>query len=252
MPKPIAVQLYTVREAIEQDFEGVVRKIAAWGYKGVEPAGFPGTTPQAAADLFKSLGLAVPSAHSPLPLADKQDEVLETMRVLGCAYLVCPFIPADEYKSIESTLAVCERLNSANAIARDAGLTLLYHNHWWEYEPLGDTYPYKVMLENLDPTIGFEIDTYWVKTAGLDPVSVIRDLGTRVPLLHIKDGPAVKDQPMVAVGEGVMDVAAIIDAGKSAEWLVVELDRCATDMMEAVENSYRYLVGEGLADGNQS
>ncbi len=67
--------------------------------KGVEPAGFPGTTPQAAADLFKSLGLEVPSAHSPLPLGDKRAEVLETMRILGCKYLVCPHIPPDEYKT---------------------------------------------------------------------------------------------------------------------------------------------------------
>ncbi len=252
MPKPIAVQLYSVRDALAQDFEGVVRKVAAMGYKGVETAGFPGTTPQVAADLFKSLGLEVPSAHSPLPLGDQRDEVLETMRILGCKYLVCPHVPAEEYKSVESVRAVCERLNTANGIARDAGLEFVYHNHWWEYEPLGDTYPYKLMVEQLDPTIGFEIDTYWVKAAGLDPVAVIKELGTRVPLLHIKDGPAVKGESMLAVGDGVVDVASIIDAGKSAEWLIVEIDRCDTDMVEAVEKSYRYLVGKGLADGNQS
>ena len=235
-----------------QDFEGVVRKIAAMGYKGVEPAGFPGTTPQAAAELFKSLGLEVPSAHSPLPLGDQQDEVLETMRLLGCKYLVCPYVPADEYKSVESVRAVCERLNAANAVARDAGLEFVYHNHWWEYEPLGDTYPYKLMVEQLDPSIGFEIDTYWVKAAGLDPVAVIKELGARVPLLHIKDGSTVKSDPMVAVGDGVMDIAGVINAGSSAEWLIVELDRCATDMLQAVEKSYQYLVGKGLADGNQS
>ncbi len=252
MPRPIAVQLYSVREALAQDFEGTVRQIAAFGYKGVEPAGFPGTTPQAAADLFKSLGLAVPSAHSPLPLGEHQAEVLETMRVLGCTYLVCPHIPPDEYKTVESTLKVCERLNEANAVARAAGLTLVYHNHWWEYEPLGDTYPYKLMVEQLDPTIGFEIDTYWVKAAGLDPVAVITELGARVPLLHIKDGSTVKTDSMVAVGDGVMDIAGVIGAGSSAEWLIVELDRCATDMLQAVEKSYQYLIEKGLADGNQS
>ena len=252
MPKPIAVQLYSVREALEQDFEGVVRKIAAMGYKGVEPAGFPGTTAAAAAELFKSLGLEVPSAHSPLPLGDQQDEVLETMRLLGCKYLVCPHVHQDEYKSVDSILAVCERLNAANAVAREAELTFLYHNHWWEYQPLGDTYPYKLLVEHLDPTVGFEIDTYWVKAAGLDPVAVIEELGERAPLLHIKDGPAVTSEPMLAVGDGVMDVPSIVAAGKSAEWLIVELDRCATDMMEAVEKSYQYLIGKGLADGSQS
>jgi sugar phosphate isomerase/epimerase len=243
MAKPIGIQLYTVRDSLAQDYEGVIRRIAAYGYEGVEPAGFPGSTAQAAADLFKSLGLKVPSAHSPLPLDDKQDEVLETMRILGCKYLVCPFLPPDEFKTVESVLSLCARLNRANEIARGAGLTLLYHNHWWEYEPLDGSYPYKIMAENLDPSIGFEIDTYWVKTGGEDPVAVIKELGARVPLLHMKDGPCVKDQPMTALGEGIMDLAPIVTAGQSVEWLIVELDRCATDMLGAVEKSYHYLEG---------
>lgn len=247
MAKPIGVQLYSVRDALVHDFEGVVRKVASFGYQGVETAGFPGTTPQAAADLFKSLNLQVPSAHIALPLGEKRDEVLETMRILGAKYLVCPFIPKDEYQTVESTIAVCSRLNEANKVARDAGLTLLYHNHEWEYSPLGSTYPYKVMQEHLDPTIGFEIDTYWVKTAGLDPVAVIEELGVRVPLIHIKDGPCARPLPMTAVGEGIMDFPPIIAAGKSAEWFIVEIDRCATDMVEAVEKSYHNL--ERLVSG---
>ena len=67
MPAPIALQLYTVREAIQGDYEGVVRRVAEMGYLGVEPAGFPGTTPEDAGKLFRELGLAVPSAHAPLP-----------------------------------------------------------------------------------------------------------------------------------------------------------------------------------------
>ncbi len=248
MVKPIAVQLYTVRDALSQDYESVIRKIAAAGYQGVEPAGFPGTTPQAAADLFKELGLQVPSLHSAMPLGDDRDSVLETARILGVKYLICPHIPAEQFATVEGTIAACNRLNDANEITRDAGMTLLYHNHWWEYEPLGTTYPYKVMVEHLDPTIGFEVDTYWVKTGGLNPVDVINELGTRAPLLHIKDGPAVKGEPMVAVGEGSMDFPPILAAAKSAEWLIVELDQCATDMVTAVEKSYANL--EKLASGN--
>ncbi len=248
MVKPIAVQLYTVRDALSQDYESVIRKIASYGYQGVEPAGFPGTTPQAAADLFKELGLQVPSIHCPLPLGDQREEVLANARLLGVKYLVCPYIPPEEFSTIEGTIAACKRINEGNAVARDAGLTLLYHNHWWEYEPLGDTFPYKVMLEHLDPSVGFEIDTYWVTVGGQDAATVISDLGSRAPLLHIKDGPAVKGQPMLAVGEGVMDFAPILAAGKAAEWLVVELDQCATDMLEAVEKSYSNL--ERLASGN--
>lgn len=248
MAKPIAVQLYTVRDALSQDYESVIRKIASFGYQGVEPAGFPGTTPQAAANLFKELGLQVSSLHSAMPLGDDRESVLETARILGVKYLVCPHIPAEQFSTVDGTIAACNRLNEANKITRDNGMTLLYHNHWWEYEPLGDTYPYRVMAEHLDPSIGFEIDTYWVKTGGQDPVAVINELGSRVPLLHIKDGPAVTGQPMVAVGDGVMDFPPILDAAKSAEWLIVELDHCATDMLTAVETSYKNL--EKLASGN--
>jgi sugar phosphate isomerase/epimerase len=126
------------------------------------------------------------------------------------------------------------------------------HNHWWEFLRLGDRYVYQVMLERLEPAIFFEIDIYWVQTAGLDPAQVVREFGPRAPLLHIKDGPAVQGEPQVAVGKGALDVPDIVRAaGDAAEWLVVELDDCATDMLEAAEKSIRYLLQEGLGHGRQ-
>jgi sugar phosphate isomerase/epimerase len=105
-------------------------------------------------------------------------------------------------------------------------------------------------LEHLDAAVLFEVDVYWVQTAGLDPVAVIKELGPRVRLLHVKDGPAVKDEPMVAVGDGVLDIPAIIEAGQdNTEWLIVELDKSDSDIMAAVLKSYDYLVGSGLAYG---
>ncbi len=81
-------------------------------------------------------------------------------------------------------------------------------------------------------------------------MEAIRELGARAPLLHIKDGSCKKEDPMTAVGEGVMDFHAIAEAGSSTvEWMIVELDECATDMMEAVEKSCTYLTEEGLAQG---
>ena len=69
-------------------------------------------------------------------------------------------------------------------------------------------------------------------------------------LSKLKKGPVTRDEAMMAVGAGRMDITAVIDAaGDNVEWLIVELDRCATDMMEAVEKSYEYLVGAKLARG---
>lgn len=251
MTVPIALQLYTLREDFAKDFEGTIRKVAEIGFIGVEPAGFAGTTVEAASSLFKELGLVVPSAHMPLPIDDKKDEVLNQALTLGCTRLVSPFMPPDEYKSVESIKRLCEKFNQANAVAVEHGLTFLIHNHWWEFEEVEGRPAWKVLLDHLDPSVCFEVDTYWVKTAGADPIDVVTQLGNRAPLLHIKDGPCVKGEPMVAAGEGTMDIPALVTAGEGhTQWLVVELDACATSMIEAVEKSYRYLVGNGLAQGN--
>jgi sugar phosphate isomerase/epimerase len=243
MSAPIAVQLYSVREALAHDFEGIIRQIAAMGYAGVETAGFPGTSAPAAARLFRDLGLTVCSAHAPLPLGEQQEGVLETMAALGCRRLVCAYLSPDEYRTLDQIRRNCDLLNEANAVAVANGLAFGVHNHWWEFEPVEGKYPYHMWLEYLDPAVFFEIDTYWVKAAGLDPAAVVAEFGERAPLLHIKDGPAVKDEPMTAVGDGVMDFPAILRAaGDNAEWLVVELDRCGTDMMEAVAKSYGALA----------
>ncbi|MDQ4078041.1 MAG: sugar phosphate isomerase/epimerase [Chloroflexota bacterium] len=249
MSTPIAIQLYTVREALARDFEGTVRRIAEIGYAGVEPFPSPSIRPREASELFRSLGLAVPSVHVAMPDGPQGEEVLETADVLGCSRIVSG-LGAEHYRSLEQVKRSCERFNKASKIASAHGLSFGIHNHWWEFEPVEGRYPYQVMMEYLDPSVFWEIDTYWVKTAGLDPARVLRELGERVPLLHIKDGPAVKGEPMVAVGQGSLDVPRIIEAGDGqAEWLIVELDSSATDMMEAVEESYRYLVEEGLGRG---
>ena len=245
-------RLYTVRDALAEDFAGVVRKIASIGYVGVEPAvDHLGATPEEAGRLFEDLGLAVPSAHAPLPLGERKNEVLDTMAALGCECIVSGRGP-DDFATMDRIERTCDLFNAANGVAAEAGLTFGIHNHWWEFQQVEGQYVYRVMLERLDPDVFFEIDTYWVKTAGPDPAEVVRTLGTRVPLLHIKDGPANRQEPMQPIGSGVLDWPAIVQAGGShTEWLIVELDRCATDMTEAVQQSYDYLVGEGLARGNR-
>ncbi|NOZ20530.1 MAG: sugar phosphate isomerase/epimerase [Planctomycetes bacterium] len=251
MPAPIALQLYTVREAMAQDAEGVIRKVADLGYKGVETAGFSGTSPEAAAKLFKELGLEVCSAHSPMPVGEKKQEVLDTMATLGCKRLISGF-GRDQYATIDGTKEACDKLNEGAAAAKENGIAFGIHNHWWEFQEVEGKLVYKVMLENLSSDIFFEIDTYWVQTGGCDPVEVVKEMGPRAPLLHIKDGPCDQKADMTAIGEGKVDFPAIVQAaGANTKWMIVELDRCATDMMEAVVKSYAYLTGNNLAEGGK-
>jgi sugar phosphate isomerase/epimerase len=250
MTLPIALQLYTVRDALAKDFTGVVKKIAEMGYAGVETAGFSSTTPLAAAQLFSDLGLSVCGAHSPLPLGDQKNQALETLAALKCKRLICAWQPPEKFATEDGIKRVCDTLNEASAVAQANGVSLGYHNHWFEYGLVGQRLAAEVMLEHLDPAVFLELDVYWIKTAGRDPAEVVRQRGRRAPLLHVKDGPARRDAPMTALGEGVVDLPAVIAAAQgSAEWLVVELDHCATDMLEAVQKSYTYLVSRGLGHG---
>jgi sugar phosphate isomerase/epimerase len=253
MAIPIGLQLYTVRDLTAKNFNDTVRKIADMGYMAVEPAGFPGTNPHNAAELFNELKLTVPSIHSQPPIGDKKNEILETIAALNCPYLIVPWQPKEEFETRGGIRKICDILNEANQVGKEQGFAVGYHNHWWEAEYRVDGKPaYQVMLEYLDKDIIFQIDTYWIKGGGLDPAEVVKEIGSRAPILHIKDGPAVKDQPMTAVGKGVIDWHSVIKAGSPyTKWLIVEMDSCATDVLEAVKDSYTYLTKEGLAYGTR-
>ena len=100
---------------------------------------------------------------------------------------------------------------------------------------MGGKYVYEHLLGPLDPAISFEIDAYWVKVVGVDPAEIAAKMGVRSPLLRVKDGPAVREEAMTAIGTCVMDVPAIVEAGAGhTEWTIVEPDRWDTDMVETV------------------
>jgi len=234
------------------DFNGVLERIARIGYRGVELIYvLPGTTTEAAAKHIAGLGLEVCSAHVPAPIGDDADRVLDFMNLFGAKRIISG-MSLDDFGSIDQIKRVCDRYNQAYANATARGLAFGLHNHWMEYQPIDGRLAIDVMIEHLDPGIYFELDTYWIQTAGQDPVAVVKRMGQRAPLLHIKDGPAQIEPPMVALGQGVMDLPALTAAsGGNAAWFIVELDHCATDMLDAVEQSYTYMISNGLAHGKQ-
>ena len=253
MTTPIALQLYTLRDLLAQDYEGTLRKVADLGYLGVETANMFGESPASAAKLFGELGLTVTSAHSVLPLGGQKQEVLDTLGALNCKRLILPSLPAELFQSVDGIKKGCDLLNEASVVAKAHGIQVGYHNHWFEYGQVEDRVAADVMLELLSPDVFLEVDVYWVQTAGQSPVEVVGRLGPRAPLLHIKDGPCQIEAPMTALGEGVVDIPGVVAAGaESTEWLVVEIDHCATDMLEAVSKSYQYLIRKGLARGNKN
>jgi len=249
--KPIALQLYTVREEAARDLPGVLRRVAEIGYKGVELAGLHGRKPAEVAAMIRDLGLQISSSHTSLPTPENLQEILEAELALGNRRIICGFWK-DEFASVDACKETADRFNQAAELVKPYGLSIGLHNHWWEFYKVNGRYPYEIVLEQ-SPGIFGQFDVYWAAYAGADPAEMVARFKSRLPLLHIKDGTLGKDAPHTAVGDGALDMPAIIRSADPniLEWLVVELDECATDMFEAVERSYDYLTSTGLAVGNK-
>lgn len=248
--KPISVQLYSLREASEADFDAVLNELSDIGYAGVEPFNLFGKSARDFSAQVESLGMRVSSSHTPWANRAPLDEVVETLGELGLKRAIGGFMPDDfaDLDAVRRTADTCQELIDR---LQPQGFDLAIHNHWWEFENI-DGRPAMHHLEEMVPALRYELDTYWTANFGAcDPAAELTRIRAKAPLLHIKDGPLEKKQPNVAVGQGRMDIRGVIDAADNdtLEWLIVELDACATDMMTAVRESYEYLTGEGLAHG---
>ncbi len=248
--QPIALQLYSLREQLGQEFESAVRRVAAMGYIGVEPyGGMPAPLADAAA-LFRELDLQVCNSHVPFPDDANKEAVLEIAAAFELQDIAIAFMPPENFESIDAVKRTCQRLNDAGQFASANGLKLHYHNHWWEFKIIDGESTVDLMLEELDESVGLQIDTYWAQVGGLDAVDVVKRAGARAPLIHLKDGWLEQAGDMAHVGGGLMDVPAIVEETReTAHWYIVEQDRSSIEMFDSVEASYAYLTTNGLARG---
>jgi sugar phosphate isomerase/epimerase len=258
-PAKLSVQLYTVRDQIKTDIPGTLKRVRDIGFNYVETAFWPdGISVQQAASYLKDAGLSVSSAHIEIPIGDQKKIFLETAAAYNCKRMIWHGWPEDKrYSSVDGTMELISIYNQAATFAKSNGLQFGLHNHWWEYRnKVGGRFVYELLLENLDKDIFFEVDTYWVKVAGQDPATIVKKLGNRAQLLHIKDGPAKWDdnlpkdvpEPMTAVGKGTQNFPAIVKAADgNTEWMVVEMDKTAGDVFVALKESYDYLINNKLA-----
>lgn len=253
--RPTALQLYTLREQAADDFRSVLSLAAEIGFVGVEPAGLHGLSPAQMLSALDELGLELSSTHGPLPEGPDAERIVAEHAGLRTPALICSLRP-DDFASADAVHRTAERFAAGSQRAASSGVTLGYHNHWWEFAQQVDgrsSYEtFLAELESMGVTPPLEVDLYWVQVAGEDPAGVLGKLGERVRFVHVKDGPATKDAPMTALGEGVVDIPRVLAAGQDVRWHIVELDRCATDMVTAVRASYDYLVSHGLSSGRRS
>lgn len=252
---PLSIQMYTVRELTKtpDDMRNVIRQIADIGYGGVEAGPPSDMSAKEFRTFVEDLGMKVSSTWA-LPTAETIQSVVDLAGDLGVTCLVSCWGP-EHFASLDAIRETADAFERAAQLLKPHGLEMLYHNHWWEFDAKVDgRYGWDVLFDHA-PTLQCEIDLYWASNFGeVDVPAVVRQYADRTPLVHVKDGPLVKDEPNTAVGHGKADMVAAVGAANPdrLQWLVVELDayvRGHENMMEAVRDSYAYLTQSGLAQG---
>ena len=231
---PVAIQLYSVRDAMEKDFAGTLKKIADLGYKGVEFAGFGGFSAVEIRNLLDELGLTPAGSHTGMDLLrDHLDEVIEYNLAIGNKYIICPY---NQYKSKEDYVKAAKFYDECGAKIRARGLEFLYHNHDFEFTKFDGEYGLDIIFNNVNPeNVGAELDLGWIFYTGIDPAVFLKNFKKRCPLVHIKDFLSVGEKTFTEIGNGLVDVksvaAAAVEAG--VEWLIVEQDVSNITSMES-------------------
>ena len=240
----IALQLYTVRGLAAADLPGTLRAVAAAGYRFVEVAGMPATRPRELARMLDDAGLVAIAAHESIDhLRDDAGLVAEQLAEIACPRVIVPWMPEIDRRTTDDVRRFAEALAGFSRRFEAEGIRLGYHNHAFEFEPLGGTTIWDILIEELAPEVDLELDVYWAAVGGRDPVTEIEAAVGRVRLLHMKDraqGPEPHDAP---AGEGTLAFPEIVAAARAAgvDWYIVEQDNPA-DPLDDITRAFRYVA----------
>ena len=275
---PIGVQLYTLDPDLDSDFEGTLHRIARIGFRSVEMAGYHGRTASRIRRAFNAAGLACTSAHiQPTargngPSFAEPEALARDMHVIGVTDVILPiplfpqdFRPPKETNAGDGFRAsgkamragdwrrTAEFLNQHARTLAPLGLRVSYHNHNFEFAPLGDTNGLQILLRETDPKlVRFEMDAGWVAAAGKDPIALLRAHPGRFTQIHVKDvKPSTipnfeARQDPIEVGSGRMDWRNILPAAYQAgvrHFYVEQEPPYPGPRLQSVEKSFRYLAG---------
>ena len=263
----VAIQLFSLRDDAAADFFGTLKNVKALGYDGVEFAGLYGNTPAAVKEMCKELGLTPISAHvSYQEMMSDPRGVLSAYADIGCSYVAIPYLTEDLRPGTPGFTEVVKNADMLGKIARELGMTLLYHNHDFEFMKLDGKYALDILYDEVpEEYLKTELDVCWVNVGGEVPAEYIRKYAGRTPVVHLKDFVGEKSENMYEligikteaaparpsnfelrpVGSGCQDFPAILKAAEEsgAEWVVVEQDNPSMGLtpMECIAKSREYL-----------
>ena len=241
---PLSVQLYTIRNAMAQNPAAALERLAALGFTSVEPFALVDHA-DTYAELLPRFGLTPSSSHAELIDRDLVPIVRAAHRV-GVSSLIQPSTPAEAWTDSDAVVTIANQLNSVASVLASEGITVGYHNHWWELEnSLDGTTALEAFADNLDQAVVLEVDTYWAEVGGVTAAQLLARLGDRVQFIHVKDGDISRDnRRQVGVGSGRMPVRDILAAAPQAV-RVVELDDFDGDVFDALADSVAFLTANG-------
>jgi sugar phosphate isomerase/epimerase len=256
------IQLYTLRDQLPKDARGVIAKVAKAGYKEVEvfgynkQDGFWGLKPAEFKKLLDQHGLKSPSGHYGMDKLlgegkfDELDDAIAAGKILGHRYITMPYVDAKFRKTAADLKNVAAKLNLAARRVKAAGLKMAYHNHDFEFMPVGGTTLYEVLLKETDPAmVSFEMDLYWVVRAGQDPVKWFEKYPGRFAMVHVKDMDKQDHKLNTEVGKGEVNFKQIFAKSKLAgiKHYIVEQENFKIDPYVSITESCKYLLNNLLA-----
>ena len=251
----IGVQLYTVRDILGAKTAQTLQALDRIGYQEVEAiwASVDAIWADLKKTRLKPVSIHLDSALFTPENSGKLSAAISRCKELGFQYAVYPYLPPNQRGGLDAIKALADTLNHAGDECRKAGLQFCYHNHAFEFEPIGATTGIETLLNRTDKAlVGWEMDIFWVSVGGHNPVDLLRQHAGRVPLLHLKNkaqGTAVQYNESVPrtafkeVGNGALDIAAILRAASVAgvQHYFVEQDQTPGDPVESLRQSYDYL-----------
>jgi sugar phosphate isomerase/epimerase len=249
--KNFGLQLYTLRDVMPNDPKGVLKQVGSFGYKQIESyqhssmGMFWGMKNTEFKKLMDDLGMNIVSSHCNIN-EDFERKAAEAAEI-GMKYLLCAYLGPQ--KTIDDFKKFAETFNQRGEICKKNGIKFGYHNHDYGFVQLEGQYPQDVLMQNTDKSlVDFEMDIYWVVTAGQDPIAWFNKYPDRFKLCHIKDrkkgAPLANRDASVILGTGSIDFKKILKEAdsKGMEYYIVEQEAYEnTTPLDAAKADAEYL-----------
>jgi len=244
----IGIQLYTLRDLVNQDFMGTLTKLSNIGYNSIEAAGyndgkFYGYKPQEYKKILLDLGLTPLSSHSGINPENAKKIAEDTLNA-GMSYIILPWIGEDRRASIDTYKKLADDMNLIGEQCNKLGIRFGYHNHAFEFIEIDGQIPYDVLLKQTDADkVCMQLDLYWMVYGGQNPLDYFKEYPGRFELWHVKDMADNEKRESTEIGSGIIDFPAIFDKkGQSGmKYYFVEQEAFKIDPMDSVEMSFNYL-----------